>query len=289
MDDVYLSIIKKDYPGIEDLLIFNEGWDHKVIVVNKETAYRFPKNNAYESQLKIEALFTDFFSQISPLFVPHMTIHNKSNVLFVTYPFIKGTSFTYNQIQQLTPEERILNGLKLGTFLKTLHSIPLNKAKELQVNFMNLPMFWKEKRKQTLRLFNDFISPQQLTWVDMIFLDFLKNIEMNPISMTVNHSDLKPPHIIIDNKEIQGIIDFSEVVVGDPAYDFQYLGRYGKDFYKGVLESYGEYDSTFDFRQKFYEKLSFLDRYEGAILSGNTININEARIEFEHWFSHRNV
>lgn len=52
------------------------------------------------------------------------------------------------------------------------------------------------------------------------------------------HSDIDPPHILVQEGRYTSDIDFGDVEIGDPAYDFDWLWELGETFVDEVQESH---------------------------------------------------
>lgn len=115
--------------------------------------------------------------------------------------------------------------------------------------------YWKNFLKEMQQTTYRDLSKSEQEWIESIFAHYFKAVGKQPFSVRVTHSDLLPEHILIDGRthKLMGIIDFS-LRISDPAYDFSYFDRYGKQFLKTVIENYPPYktDDTFMTRQKFY-------------------------------------
>ena len=76
------------------------------------------------------------------------------------------------------------------------------------------------------------------------------------IAPTVVHSDLAAEHILLDpeTRQVTGIIDWSEIAIGDPAIDFAGMFHWGDaDFTKAVLSHYhGASDEELLGRARFF-------------------------------------
>jgi aminoglycoside 2''-phosphotransferase len=72
------------------------------------------------------------------------------------------------------------------------------------------------------------------------YVDTEANFSFEPVVM---HAELCTDHILVDDRLVSGIIDFSGVSLGDPDYDFASLGiDVGKEFVVEVAKQYGHVD-----------------------------------------------
>ena len=128
-NDTTLKIVRKIIPDIsnEKIQIFDDGWDYIVIVVNNETAFRFPRREDYAKTLPIEVNFLEQFASKCPVNVPKL-IYKKdeeTGISFVTYEFIPGVQFTKSISNSFSKEELLAIAQQLGSFLTTIHSFPI--------------------------------------------------------------------------------------------------------------------------------------------------------------------
>ncbi len=259
-NDIVLKIVRKTFPDIsvEKTQIFDDGWDYIVIVVNNELTFRFPRREDYAKTLPIEVSFLELFADKSPVRVPELTYQKdkKSEISYVTYDFIPGVQFTKSIANSFSKGELLTIAQQLGSFLTTVHSFPLEKAKQLGIQKIDSLDSWKKRLKKIRREVFPHISKSEQDWVVKLFENFLQIVREIPINSVLTHSDVMPEHIIVNPKTrtLSGIIDFGDIVISDPAYDFTILARYGQYFLYEVYKNYSlPRDEAFETRRQFYE------------------------------------
>ncbi|MEK9178969.1 MAG: phosphotransferase, partial [Patescibacteria group bacterium] len=103
----------------------------------------------------------------------------------------------------------------------------------------------------------------------------LEVVQKSEIRFSIIHADIAPEHIIInpETHRLSGIIDFGDVEIGDPAYDFAFLGRYGKEFLEKVYETYlPPRDEHFEARRQFYNnKQVVTNLHHSVVLKDNRL------------------
>ena len=259
-ENIYLNIIRKTIPNIdsEKIQIFDDGWDYVVIVINNEVAFRFPRREDYAKTLPIETKFLEHFANKSPVRIPKLTYQKdeETGISYVTYDFIPGVQFTKKISSTFTKDEILSVAKQLGLFLTAVHSFPVEKAKEFGVQQIDSLNSWQKRLTKIRKGVFPYISEKEQQWVIKLFEDFLKSIMKTPIKSVLTHSDIMPEHIIVDPEThtLSGIIDFGDLCIADPAYDFTFLARYGQDFLSKAYENYKlPRNETFETRRKFYE------------------------------------
>lgn len=252
----FLDILKKnchDYKE-EQIKIFDDGWDKVAILLGK-TIYAFPRNKNVEKLLSPVVLFTQEFSKISPVKIPVMTLHIDS-ITYITYQFINGVPLTKEIFKGFTKEKQMQVAKELGQFLKLLHTFPLNKALKIKVDNEGPFKIWSNELDEVRQKVYPVINEFERQWIESIYSKYFSLIKLNPPKLKVIHSDMQPEHIIVDiqAEKLSGIIDFGDLEISDPAYDFCVLEQYyGKEFLKVVYQKYNlEKDKDWDTRIKFY-------------------------------------
>ncbi len=275
-NDKILKIVRKILPDNSDekIQIFDDGWDYIVIVVNNETSFRFPRRENYAKTLPIEVNFLEQFASISPVNVPKLTYKKdeETGISFVTYEFIPGVQFTKSISNSFSKEELLTIAQQLGSFLTTVHSFPIEKAKQLGIQQIDSFDSWQKRLTKIKKEVFPHIDENKQQWIITLFKNFLKTIAKAPIKSVLTHSDIMPEHIIVDPKThtLSGIIDFGDILIADPAYDFTFLARYGQDFLNECYKNYGlRIDDMFEERRQFYEDRLAVTNLEHSLELGN--------------------
>lgn len=274
--DTCLKVVKRKFSNVDDkgIQIFDDGWDYIVIVVNNETAFRFPRREDYATTLPIEMNFLELFADKSPVRVPKLTYQKDetTGIPYVSYSFIPGIQFTINVSSTFTKDELLTIAKQLGVFLTAIHSFSLEKAKQLGIKQIDSFDSCQKRLTKIKKKVFPYIVEHERRWIVTLFEDFLRIITKTPIKSVLTHSDLMPEHIIVDPKThtLSGIIDFGDILIADPAYDFTFLARYGRDFLDECYKNYGlQRDDMFEKRRKFYEDRLAVTNLEHSLELGD--------------------
>lgn len=255
----FLTIIKQVCPDIddEDIKIFDDGWNFVVCVVNNTQAFRFPRRQDYTKILPREVAFLEIFAKQSTIKVPKLSLHKMpSGGSYVAYDFIPGVPFKKDIASTFNENELQEVAKQLGQFLSVLHTFPVEKAKELGFKELDSKIEWSNRLNKIKKVVYPHISKSERLWVTKLFTEFVSMISQNPFQNRLIHSDIMPEHIIVNPKthKLTGIIDFGDVEIADPAYDFTFLKKYGQLFLDIVCANYSlPKDETFEKRRQFYE------------------------------------
>ncbi len=268
----YLQVIKKLFPTVskEQIKVFDDGWDFYVFLVNKKTTFRFPRRKYYADKLPLEVDFITKFKKLSPIPIPNLKLHIDKSLKFpyVTYPFIPGVQFKKELASTFSQEEQLTITKQLAHFLSALHSFPLKKIKALKKYRLEDLKAWKNRLEKIKQIVFPYIQSNEKKWIERVFNNFFAVMKKSKIKPCVTHSDIMPEHIIVDPKKhsLSGIIDFGDIAIGDPAFDFTFLNKYGKDFLTKVYEEYKlPLDQYFETRRQFYEDRLVVTNLEHSI------------------------
>lgn len=274
--NTYLGILGREINNFDEkkVQVFDDGWDFVVIVADNCRAFRFPRREDYAKKLPIEASFLELFADKSPVRIPKLKYQKDeiSGISYVTYDFIPGVRFGKSISQNFSKVELSAVAKQLGVFLTAVHSFSVEKAKQLGVQQVDSLDAWQKRLAKIKREVFPRISEYEQKWTVKLFEIFLEVIMKTSIKPVVIHSDIMPEHIIVDPEthKLSGIIDFGDIEVGDPAYDFTFLADYGDDF---LTESYRNYglarDETFDARRKFYRHRQAVTNLEHSLKLGD--------------------
>ena len=250
---------------IEHIIPNTEGWVYFIAEVNGEYIFRFPRSPEANKHLNIEAAILPGIGSWVELPVPQFEFICKKNSdypwMFVGYPKIPGIPLTKTLLNSTDPNQ---SAKDLGLFLTQLHSFPVEQARQAKVPFFDSAQ-WRtlyEKFYQQIKteIFPVLDIPLQ-THLTSLFQKFLENDQNFHFQPTLIHRDLGEEHILWDPsaKRITGIIDWNDVSIGDPFFDFtDIFGSYGEKFTKRVVEHYPRpLDDTIFDRIQFYSKIGW--------------------------------
>ena len=231
--------------------LLDEGWDFKVFEVDGRWLFRFPKREASVAKLNTECKLLPGLGEWVSLPVPNYEYFcespESSSRPFAGYRKLPGIAGDTSKMVDRNGVAR-----QLGVFLARLHTYPVDKAREAGV---------QEKRDLVAHLRDR--SREQLRKLDGLNVDpgllrrYLEND--TPVSFegaaSLVHNDLWAEHILVDSRSdrVSGIIDWSDIVIGDPAIDFACLyAWYGESWLENVLVHYtGKLDAEVISRSRY--------------------------------------
>lgn len=269
-----------------------EGWDHVVIICRKcsgddalghsDLVFRFPSDEQAHAQLPTEIAVLEHLSHHVEAALPRYT-HIPSGVGFAGYPLVRGDRLTPELLHSLPPREQTTLAAQLGALLSALHAqdtaaapmdlVPPSYQPE-NLDFVrgivenNMPDVLTSDEMRTAREVCDEVAALQSTLQPRVFL----------------HYDIYPRHLYWERGHARagdsagaaagspgrlGLIDFTDMCLGDPAIDFAELYEYGAGFVEEVLARYvGRIDPDFLDRAWTYQRLAGLYMLAGHLYYG---------------------
>jgi aminoglycoside phosphotransferase (APT) family kinase protein len=239
------NIITATFPRFRGLRValLDEGWDFRLFEVGDQWLFRFPKHETSVIKLNMERKLLSGLGEWVSLPVPIYEYYGRASLLsdqlFAGYRKLPGVPGDLAEVV-----DRPLVTRQLGLFLDTLHTYPLDTAKEAGVpEVRDMVAHWRNKALEGLKKIVDFeVTTYQLH-------HYLSKNAPSPFEGTPRlvHNDLWAEHVLIDSRSggVVGIIDWGDTAIGDPAIDFAGLYTWhGESWLKRLLESYpGALDS----------------------------------------------
>ena len=282
-----INAIRASYPTLswDRARRIEEGWDHVVILCHgcrgadalghTDLVFRFPTDEQAHAQLPAEIAILGHLAGRVEASIPRYS-HVPHGLTFAGYPMIGGDRLTPELFHQLSTTERTLLASQLGALLAALHVqdtstppmdlVPHSYQPE-NLDFVrgivenNLPGVLTSAEMRTAREICDEVAALQSTLLPRAFL----------------HYDVHARHLYWDSRDGQekpepgqlGLIDFTDMCLGDPAIDFAELYEYGPRFVEAVLARYvGPVDSAFLDRAWIYQRLAGLYLLAGHLYYG---------------------
>lgn len=275
--EFYTKAIAEAFPQIEikDIELDCSGWDNVVVVVNREIIFRFPRRPEVAPTVEIESRLLPELQKVVSLPIPHFQFVTPA---FVGYRLIPGEPLTKELFQQLCPTEKAHIAQQLADFLTEIHRFPTERAIELGVPHIPDRELWANFYAEIQRYVFPLLAAHECQWAQQLFETFLSDERNFRFTPTLLHGDFSPDHILFDKKakRITGVIDFGDMRIGDPAYEFQWREDYGEAFWHKLLARYRlEIDEGFFRRLEFYERRQPLGEILYGVMCGSLEHIAE--------------
>jgi aminoglycoside 2''-phosphotransferase len=239
----YLDSIRQAYPelAITSVESHEGGQNNDVLVIDGEWVFRFPRYPEALARLQVETAILRAIEPYVALEIPVPAYVGLAGrvaaaapegaVAFTGYRRIPGEPL-WRETFAAIAEEGMLAALaaQLGGFLRALHAVPLAALGAEAPRADTYETCADIYRRMRQKLF-PHMRPAARRWAAAHFERFLghaANFEYEPV---LKHGDFGPSNILFDRQagRVQGILDFGNSCLGDPAYDFA-----------GLLSGYGE-------------------------------------------------
>ena len=225
------EIINANLPNIKinDIKLLGEGWDNTTWIINNSLCFRFPKHAEAERLLSNEINILSKCVRSKYINVPypkHICSSPKLfKYIFYAHDYISG--FTGDNAK-LNRSDRITIAEKLAIFLKELHNFPIEKCisfgiKKDQMNRLGFKHKYDDFKKRI-----DYLKENNLLNNCFKIENFYKeNMDITiPNDIRLCHGDLYAKHLIINNNNLYGVIDWGDSELIHPAIDFAIVYQY---------------------------------------------------------------
>lgn len=230
-----------------------EGWDHYVLILNNQLVFRFPDDAEYLTLLRDEIRLLQELKPLVAVSIPQYT-YIAPDQSFAGYPIVQGETLTADYFKSLDRTDQSSIAQQLAGLLSTLHTLV---AKGHDLSYVPWSTIEKDQamlKEQVEQYLTSVLSEEELSIVYHI-LKVTDDLLLQQLPKTFNHGDIYHSHLLWDQPLQQlGVIDFSDRVIGDPAFDFAELYEYGEEFVRAVYGNYtGPKDKDFLARAWIYQ------------------------------------
>ena len=248
-DTLACEVISAQFPSLSpiNLKCIGEGWDNKAYLVNQQYIFRMPHRTVAAPLIERENAVLKYLQSIINLQIPNPEFAGNPCEIypyhFHGYPIIPGKSGCH---AQLTATSRRGSIPKLALFLKQLHSITEAKAYEIgaetqvfdRTNMAHLIELMRERVAK--------INTQNIATINMQAfeheLQITKSIRL-PDNKVLVHGDMYCRHLMFNQNELTGVIDWGDVGINNPAVDSAIVfSFYPKAWHQSFFDIYGEID-----------------------------------------------
>lgn len=236
--------VRAAFPDLafESAVLNEKGEDHQVLMLDGRYAFRFPRHANHPTGLALEIAVLRALKGRCALPMPDYRFV-PPELDFAGYEMIEGLELTPERFAGLSRlvQERVLD--QLAGFLSTIHALaPNDILADMGATFDIWPRLGTpaveagEGRARRLPLIARAF-PALAPLVEGFYGRFE---ERQPGAARVLHSDVTCDHLLLapSADRLAGVIDFGDVELGDPDYDFAYLWSYGDWAPAFVFERY---------------------------------------------------
>jgi aminoglycoside phosphotransferase (APT) family kinase protein len=193
------DVLREALPDAEerDVHLVESGWDSRVVDVGGEWIIRIARRHAVADRYRVETALLLELAPSLPLPVPEPV---RTGACWILTRRLSGSAFDGDA--DIRP---------LGAFLTALHSFPTDRARALGAEFHDPQRDADRFRGLVLPL----LAPAERRAGEAL-LDEHSATHFEP---RLTHADLGPEHVLVHEGGISGVIDWTDVRLGDPAID----------------------------------------------------------------------
>ncbi len=209
---------------LADKVVVHHGWDSRAELVEGRWVDRFPRRPDVGGGLLAETVVMSRLAPLLPLAVPVPQVIVE-DPLRVRHRLVEG--------EPLGAAASRADGARLGEFLRSLHSVPdavRSGARGAEAS--------RRVLDGVLERFGRDVLPRLPERLQDAGADLLERVRAAPHECLV-HGDLGPRHILC-TEGVSGVIDWTDMHIGDPAVDLAWvLHGGGSELADGVSAAYG--------------------------------------------------
>lgn len=259
--------IESNFPDftISSIELAGEGFTNVAFLVNDEYIFRFAKRTRASTQIHIESKLLPQLESKLNLPIPHVEYigqRSENQFAFMGYKKIVGETLEKDRFEKLdeTTQDKIIS--TIAAFIKALHSFPIEQATDAGVETKKYKEHYEHEFAVVKEKVYPYVDEKIQKQLEMIFEEYLSDGENFNYTPSLVHAEICPKHILVnEGNEITGVIDFGDMQIGDPDFEFYYpYHSYGSEFTSKLLKHLPENDET-----RIMKKMKFFALYHSII------------------------
>ena len=261
------GVIRSRFPGliIDDIYFVGEGSDFCAYAVNDYHLFRFGANRESMERLRWEQYLLPRLQSKLEIALPQFQVicpMDNRRPLCV-YTMIKGKSFRGEVYRRLSEASKLRVAKQLADFLTVLHSFPVDEAKMCGVRERPAKDSCRGFHRDARKIIYPKLSESERDACESWFQKYYSDPANTSYKPSLIHGDLQGRHVLFnpESESINGVIDFSDIWIGDPDHDLHYLLReHGEDFIRNLLKWYHHDDpERFFWKSRLFYLLRCID------------------------------
>ncbi len=253
----YFEDIEKEFPvKVKTYSYLRDAFQNDVFIINKELLFRFPRTAQGQDHLKDEISFLEFLKDKVKTSIPIYKYISK-NGNFAGYKIIPDKILSPATFQYLSQKNKESVANQLIDFINFIHGININTFKKFKPRsreeFISIE---KQVEKDLAGKLFPLLSNDEVEKIKHFYQESKKVIQATSV-FSPTHGDLYAYNIVWNKKQSKvGVIDFSDLIITDPAKDFEVFYDYGPKYAELAYEKYkGPKDPQFLHRAEIYYKM----------------------------------
>lgn len=249
------------------------GWDHRVLIVDDEAVFRFPRTDAYARRIEVDRKLLDALCDRLPIPIPN-PILSSDDLPFMGYERLPGCELDQAELVSSSPECE-----RLGRFLDALHRFPVVDAIRLGLQ-AERPTTWRSHwidAWHRCRRAGQLLSVAARRVAEARWEAFLGDDSNFDFEPALIHADLTPQHVLWEERRIRGVIDWSDAQIGDVAMDFAWPLSLPNSAAKSILAPYSARSTAgLSKRARFYEWTGWWSEAIRGLETGDPFHVERA-------------
>ena len=263
--DIARAVIRSSLPSLnaDGVTFLGSGWEFDTYLTTDGWVVRFPRREEMATLFEKERPVHELLAKHLPsqVTIPRVEFFGKPSAGF-PYPVAAHRYIAGFPVDELSSSWLPSLARQIGHVLASLHGIPEDAAR--QAGALGTPTDytadegrrnWVENGVKSLSRFGDLdpVVSRAIAWISRASIPSGFD---GPLRLI--HQDLSPEHLLADPEtgRITGILDWTDVMLGDAARDFVFLaGWRGWEFVEDVLRHYPPVDADFRDRLRFMARL----------------------------------
>lgn len=235
------QVVRAHYSSIHEVSYIEHSSDNLVVIVNRESVFRFPRHPAGAARLTFEiALLQKLQGKLKTIPTPKLTeVHNAP--LYMMAGYIPGEPLTVEQIKSLSEDEQAAIGRTLAAFMAELHGA----ISGLEVARLRNESLVDRLEESWPVLFNRLFNQQPLPnehlrpIVDEQYAIW-KSYAATEREQYAIHDDLHALNLLFVGPTLSGILDFGDTTLGTVEEEMRWLYGMGDVVLDAAIQHYKE-------------------------------------------------
>lgn len=261
--ELAVEVIRSSLPSVraDDITFLGSGWEFDAYLTSDGWVVRFPRRQEmaglFEKDLRVHALVEQHLP--SSVAVPRIELLGNPSAGF-PYPVAAHRFIPGVPVDELDERHLATAPAQIGEALSAIHAVPIDAARQIgvvedEVDGVGAREWLKQGIASLSRLPEiDPIVTRAIQWVQEASIPTAAF--GGPLRFI--HQDLSPEHVLANPEtgRLTGIIDWTDVLLGDPARDFVFVVAWrGWSFAEEVLRHYAH-----PLEAGFRDRLRFMAR-----------------------------
>jgi len=212
----------------------------------RSQVFRVARHAEAAKALQRESCVLPRIAPLLPLPVPRPAYHAPQGCPpFTVHQEITGESLTRETWEGMPASARERAASDLAAFLRSLHALPIQIGLECGLMQIEATEIAQRLREETANTIQRLLKQETQHQLDQT----LEQWSSQPAAQgpALLHCDIGPGHVLCDpsNLQLTGVIDFGDIVLGDPARDFIYIYEdFGPRLLREVLSRYAGQEAS---------------------------------------------